>query len=1009
MPRHMSCNVFLRIRSVSLSFKGMLVLGCLMLIAVLTNAQSAARLKGLVQDENGRAITGAIVVAKNDKLHFSQGMQTDTSGTFYFNNLPNNGFISITVSYTGYIPQLFDNYSLSKDGLTTMYVKLVKDTFNLGEVVVVGYGTQRKKDITGSIAVVSSKAMENRPNVQFGDALEGKAAGVQIIKSSGSPQSGFSIRIRGTSSITSGSEPLYLVDGVPTQSISEINPSDIESFSILKDASAAAIYGASGANGVVLITTKRGNNGKTIVSFDSYYGISNVRKKIPVLNSTQYAQLIHDMGESIDLGVFDANTNWQDELFRTGTSQNLNLSVRGGNAKSTFYLSGGIVRQNGVVINNTMNRANFKANLDHKINNIFKIGTSLSYNRWYDVDVSEGANGGANSVLLNTLTGAPVIKVYNPTGTKFTVDPFYQDLDNPVGLAKGNDHYYVKNRFLGNAYVEANITADLKARTMLGYENFAGKYQSFVDPYKTTEGRSKKGMANYSSDANEYWMSENTLTYQKLFGKHNFGAMAGFIASKTVANVASISTRNFANGNITTVNGGSIIDGATQSITQIATSSVISRLTYSYDDKYYFTGNFRADGSSVFGPQSRWGYFPAFSVAWRISNEAFFKDRVPAINDLKFRFSWGDVGNSQIAAYSYLGMIAANGSYVFGNKVTAGYTPTTLGNDDLHWETTRQTDIGFDMSLFHSRLILTADYYNKKTIDLLLQSPIPGSSGYTTVLKNVGSLQNRGFEFTASSKNIEAPNLTWSTDFNISLNRNKVLNVNDGIIYDGAINSKGNSIIVKAGLPLGSFFGYVAQGVDPKTGNMIYKIANADEGLQTSDMAVIGNANPKYSFGITNDFKYKNWNFSFFVQSVQGNQILNATRIYSEGMWELRNQSAAVLNRWKKEGDITNVPRPDYNNTDAPYSNYNSQISSRFVEDGSYIRLKSLTLGYTFKLKSANLKLYCTGENLFTITRYSGYDPEVSAFGHNSNTAIGVDFGSYPQTRSIIFGLNATF
>lgn len=997
----MSCNVLQRIRSVSLCF--------LLLIPAIANGQGNSRLKGLVQDDKGHAISGAIVIAKNEKLHFSQGAETDTAGTFYFGNLPNNGSISITVSFTGYIPQSFDNYSLSKDGLTTMYIKLAKDTFNLGEVVVVGYGTQRKKDITGSIAVVSSHALENRPNVQFGDALEGKAAGVQVLKSSGAPESGFSIRIRGTSSITSGSEPLYLVDGVPTQSIAEINPADIESFSILKDASASAIYGASGANGVVLITTKRGRNGKTIVSFDSYYGVTNVRKKIPVLNSTQYAGLIHDMGESIDTSVYNANTNWQDQLFRTGTSQNVNLSVRGGTAKTAFYLSGGLVRQNGIVITNTMNRASFKTNLDHTINHIFKVGTSVSYNRWYDVSVSEGANGGANSVLLNTLTGSPAINIYNSTGTKFTVDPFYQDLDNPVGLARGNNHYYIKNRFLGNGYVEANITPDLKARAMLGYENYTGKYQSFVDPYKTTEGRSKKGIGNYSSDASEYWMSENTLTYRKILGKHSIGAMAGFIASKTVADGASISTRNFANGNITTVNGGSIIDAATQSVTKISTTSVISRLTYSYDERYYFTGNFRADGSSVFGPASRWGYFPAFSVAWRISNEAFFRELTPVVNDLKFRFSWGDVGNSQIAAYAYLGTIAASGSYVFGNQVNAGYTPTTLGNDNLHWETTRQTDIGFDMSLFNSRLVLTADYYNKKTIDLLLEAPIPGSSGYTTVLKNVGSLQNRGFEFTAGSKNIESEGFTWSTDFNISLNRNKVLNVNDGIIYDGAINSKGNSIIVKAGLPLGSFYGYVAQGVDPATGNMMYKMANTAAGLQTSDMAVIGNANPDYSFGITNDFRYKNWNFSFFIQSVQGNQILNATRIYSEGMWELRNQTAAVLKRWRKAGDVTDVPKPDYNNADAPYGNYNSQISSRFVENGSYIRLKSLTLGYNLKMKSTNLKLYCTAENLWTITKYSGYDPEVSAFGHNSNTAIGVDFGSYPQTRGFILGLNASF
>lgn len=954
---------------------------------------------GVVTDASGHPLGNATVMEKGS----TNATVTDATGHFQLHIKDDNTFL--VISLIG-----FETKELAVKGQQPLTVILNEKVSGLNEVVVVGYGTQKKKDLTGAITVLSSKSLEDRPNIQFGDAIEGKAAGVQVMKSSGQPQAGFSMRIRGTSSITSGSEPLYIVDGVPTASISEINPADIASFSVLKDAASAAIYGASGANGVVLITTKRGGNGETQVNLDTYFGFSAVRKKLPVLNSKQYAALMGDLGESLNTNVYTANTNWQDELFRHGMSQNYNLSVKGGNARTAFYLSGGLVKQDGIVINNTMNRTNFKANLDHTVSKVFKVGTSLSYNRWYDVDVTEGSR---NSVMMNTLLGAPVIGVWDSTGKQFTVDPFRQDLDNPVGLATGNKHNWVNNRFLGNVYVEANITSRLKARTMFGYENYHGQYNSFVDPYQTTEGRGKKGMASLSDNDNTYWISENTLTYQQQFRKSNLSVLAGFIATKTTAGASSINTRNFANATITTVNGGSIIDGATASVTQTATASYISRATYNYDERYILSANFRSDASTVFGPERRWGYFPAFSAAWRISQEHFFQD-VKIINDLKLRASWGSVGNSQIPAYSYLGSVAPSGTYVIGDAVLPGYTPTTLDNPILKWEATRQTDIGLDASLWDSRLEVTMDYYDKKTSGLLLQTPVPASSGYTTALKNTGSLKNSGFEFSVTSHNIVSKRFEWTTDANISLNRNKVLDIKDGTIYDGAIDSRGNTSIVQAGLPLGSFYGYVAQGVDPQTGNMIYRMADKEAGLQTSDMAVIGNANPKYMFGMTNNLKLGQWFLNIFFQGVQGNDILNATRLYTEAMWEPRNQSAAVLRRWTTPGQHTDIPRPDYNNPDAPQPNYNSLISSRFVENGSYVRLKSLSLGYNFSgyqlrtSKVRNIKLYATAENLLTFTHYKGFDPEVNAYG-NSNTALGIDFGSYPQTRNFIVGLNVTF
>ncbi len=969
-------------------------------------------IKGKIVNESGQPLPGATLTIVN----LNKSYVADESGAFNIGELP-VGKYELSVSFIGY-QQARINVDITKDKTADIIIKLSQAVNAINDVVVVGYGTQQKKDITGAITVVSSKALENRPNTEFGYSLEGKAAGVQVIRSSGQPQAGFSIRIRGVSTITSGSEPLYIVDGVPTASINEINPADIESFSILKDASSAAIYGSSGANGVVLITTKRGKSGATQLNLDVYNGFSSVWKTLPVLNSTQYKDLMSDMGMSADWSQYTANTNWQDELFRTAHSQNYQLSVSGGSDKTNFYLSGNFVKNDGVVVGNTMNRTNFKLNLDHRLNKIFKIGTSISYDRWFDVDVSENSRNGS---ILNAILGSPVIGIWDSTGEEYTTDPFRNDLDNPVALANGFFHNFSNQRFNGNTYIEANIISGLKLRSMFGYEKYNGTYNYYVDPYKTVTGRGFNGQAEQTQNENQYWISESTINYSKTFGKHAITALAGFIVSKTTSSASDIITHNFANPEITTVNGGSVVDHATATADAQTTTSVISRVTYEYSEKYLLTANMRADASSVFGPENRWGYFPSFSAGWRISREKFFDRFSTIINDLKIRGSWGIVGNSQIGAYSYLGTVAPTGSYVIGGNVVAGYLPVSLENPSLKWETTRQTDIGIDAAFLDSKIIFTADYYHKKTTGLLLDAPVPASSGYTSALKNIGDLQNTGMEFQVSTKNISKKDFEWSSDFNISFNRNKVLNIAGGTIYDGPIDERGNTSIVQAGLPLGSFFGYVAEGVSKKTGNMIYKMADKNAGLQTSDEQVIGNANPDFYYGFTNNIQYKQWTLSLFIQGVQGNDIFNATRIYSEGLWEPRNQSAAVLRRWTKPGQVTDIPRQDLTNYTTPFANYNSLISSRFVEDGSYLRIKSLTLAYNFssqflsKFRIRKLRLYVTGENLLTITGYSGFDPEVSAFSasyagsQSNNAAPGVDFGTYPQTRDIIFGLSVGF
>ena len=968
------------------------------------------KVSGSVTDKSGKPVTSATVTISGEGINKST--MTSEEGNFSFENVANGNYL-VNCSHVGY-EGVAKNISVDGKDLVVM-LGLESANNSLKDVVIIGYGTQKKKDITGSISVLSSAVLDDRPNTQFGYAIEGKAAGVQVIRSSGQPQAGFSIRIRGTSTITSGSEPLYIVDGVPTASINEINPADIETFSFLKDASAAAIYGASGANGVVLITTRRGKNQPTQTRLEAYYGVSSVWKKQATLNSAQYKSLMEDMGQSLNWADYNANTDWQHELFRTAGQQNYQLSVTGGNEKTGFYLSGGWTKQDGIVISNTMNRANFKLNVDHKISQIFKVGTSISYNRWYDVDVSENSR---NGVVMNSLLGSPIIKVWDSTNSQYTTDPFRNDLDNPVGLASGVQHNWTNLRFNGNVYVEANILPSLKFRSMFGYEQYHGVYNSYADPYKTSSGRSFNGQASLSSSDNQYWISENTLTYTQMFGKNSITVLGGFISSKTSTDGSNISKHNFANPDIATVNGGSIIDAATGSTSAITTASLIGRITYDYDGRYLLTGSIRDDASSVFGPANRWGLFPSFSAGWRISKEAFFN--VPAINELKLRGSWGNVGNSQIPAYSYLGTVSPSGTYVIGDHVVAGYLPNTLGNPGLEWETTSQTDFGLDIDLFKSRLSFTFDYYNKKTTGLLLNTPVPASSGYTTALKNIGDLQNQGYEFTVDYRILTGV-FQWSANVNLSINKNKIISIADGTIYDGPIDERGNSSIAKAGVALGTFYGYVAQGVDPQTGNMKYKMADSTQGLQSSDQQIIGNANPKFIYGFTNNFKYKQWSLNIFFQGVEGNDILNATRIYSEGMWEPRNQTTAVLRRWTTPGQNTNIPRQDLTNNTTPYANYNSLISTRFVENGSYLRLKSLSLAYEIspnslkKFKIARVKFYITAENLLTFTKYSGYDPEVSAFSATSagaqsnNVAPGVDFGTYPQTRDIIGGLSVTF
>ncbi|MGK9119316.1 SusC/RagA family TonB-linked outer membrane protein [Olivibacter jilunii] len=957
--------------------------------------------RGVVKDISGDALPGVSVKVKGG----TGGTTTDGNGQFTLKT-PDNAVLIF--SYIGY--QVKEE---AVQGSSTLEITLLPSNQELDEVVVVGYGTQRKGDITGAVGVVSQEAFESRPNTQFGSILQGKTAGVQVSSPGGKPNAGLNIRIRGTSSITSSSDPLYVVDGVPIADTRSINPADIESMSILKDAASAAIYGAQGANGVVLITTKKGKEGKTRVDLNAYAGFSSVWRKLDVLNASQYRELMTALGRNTDWDRYTANTNWQDEVFQQGASQNYQLAFSGKSNKTTYYLSGGWTKQKGAVRSAEMDRYNFKVNLQQEVNNWLTLGTNLGYTRYHDVDVADNQAVNQGGVIMGILSTPPNIGIYNPNGT-FTSNPF-QDWENPIAFTDGSERGYRNQRVIGNAYAEITFLPGLKFRSNFGIDAGSGVYEYFLDPIRTSYGRAQEGIGRYNTDQRNYWIADNTLTYNKQLEKHNFGALLGMVAQKTQWENSETERTGFSGTSITTPNAGSVIRIANVSKREKANVSVIGRVNYDFDGKYLFTANFRADNSSNFGSENKWGYFPSFSAGWRLSKENFLNE-VSWLDDLKLRAGWGIVGNDNVGEYAYWGRVASDANYPFGGVISPGTRPSTLQNDNLKWEETKQTNIGLDISVFNARLNFSADAYLKKTSDLLLNVPVPRATGFDYVLQNAGALENKGLEFQVNSRNL-AGALKWETDLNISLNRNKVSDLAGTTIFGANISGRGDLSYTTVGNPIGMFYGYVFTGVDPQTGDALYlrNDGTSSNNPSPDDRRIIGNPNPDFTYGLTNTFGYKNFGFSVFLQGSQGNDIYNGTRVETEGMIDAKNQTTAVLDRWTSPGQLTNVPRAVPDNTN------NSRNSTRFVENGSYLRVKSVTLSYNLpetllsRLKLSNVKVYVTGENLFTVTNYKGFDPEVNAFTNtndatqNKNTFVGIDYGTYPQTRNLIFGLNVSF
>jgi TonB-linked SusC/RagA family outer membrane protein len=979
--------------------RGLLLLWSMLLSASLC-AQNGS-VSGKVTSPDGQSLPGVNVVLKGT----TTGSITDSDGNYKLDATEG----TLVFSFIGY--QVLE---IPIDNRSVVDVKMEEDLTTLEQVVVVGYGTQKRKDLTTSVAIVDQTSIKDRPLTSAAEALQGKAAGVQVTQTSGKPGGEISIRVRGATSVQAGNEPLYVVDGVPTTDIRGINANDIESMSVLKDASSAAIYGARAANGVVLITTKRGKANTPVLQFLANVGVTEVTRKLDVLNTEQYRNLMSEINNTVVDPAITQNTTWQHETYRTGSFQNYQLSYSGGTDKGQYYVSGGYLKNKGIINPSAYDRYTLRLNLDNQVKDWLKFGTSFNFVRSKYKNTEDNKAGGRGGVILSALTTPPFLTTYNPDGSgQFAPNPFQPSWENPVAFMEGADEGTTDDRLIGNFNAEVKILEGLSFKTNFGVDYTVHRNDYFLDPFRTVFGRdpSNHGIGRTDQSTTFAWLSENTFNYTKSFGVHNVNVLAGMTAQESTWERTYIEAKDFPSvRGVQTLNAANQIVNAFTEATDWAIASLLARVNYDYDGKYLFTATLRRDGSSRFAPGRQWGTFPSMSAGWRISAEPFMQS-VSAINDLKLRVGWGKNGNQEginnYASYTQSG---------FRRRSDLGQGPefvkeNVLGGPAITWEETTQTNLGVDLSVLDSRLTFTVDAYLKKTDGLLLDVGFNEYTGFAFARKNAGKMENKGLELAVSSINVES-DLRWTTDFNISFNRNKVTELKlNKVYYSAPMYSNGDQNLVRMteGSSLGTFFGYIYEGVNPDNGNPLYHDFTGN-GLNDADRTVIGNAQPNFIFGLTNNLSYKRFDLNIFLQGSQGNDIYNATRMELEGMYDTKNQSTAALNRWTENNRNTDIPR-------AGIGTGSIRNSTRFVEDGSYLRVKSVTLSYNVntspleKIGINKLSVYATGQNLLTWTNYSGYDPEVNAYAiaGGKGTEIGIDYGTYPQSRTIILGLNVSF
>ncbi len=1060
-----------------------LVTASLLCCAFLIQAQSTVR--GTVTDETGEGLAGVTIRVLED---VSRGGTTDVAGAF---SVKASAGETLELSYSGYTTQ---KVTVPAGG-AAVDVRLAPSNSVLNEVVVVGYGTQKKSDLTGAVSSVSGEELKNTVVTNFDQALQGRVAGVQVTQNSGQPGGAASIRIRGANSITGSSEPLYVIDGIPFQGdgtsvagfdwaggangqnrvnpLSAISPNDIVSVEVLKDASATAIYGARAANGVILVTTKRGKKGESKISYSGYYGTQSLRKKIDMMNLQEFAdyqlQISRDLNLPnnqyyLDPSLLGEGTDWQDEVFRTAGMQNHQLSVTGGTDKTTYAISGGVFQQDGIIIGSDFNRYNTRLNLDNQVKSWLKVGGSLAYSGTKETIT---LNDGGDGIILQALVTQPDIAVKDFSGNYAGPEVTYGATNyNPVAAALQRNNTLNRQRLMANFFGDLTLAKGLTFRSEIGFDDNHSLNRAFQPTYKWGVLTNNENQLRQREESSLFWIWKNYLTYTvKIGAKQSLTTLVGTEAQKSTWQGSQVTKKNFATNDIQVLSEGDDITSRTTGWKDAAAiASYFGRFNYNYDERYLLTLTLRADGSSKFGPQNRWGYFPSGSFAWRIGNEEFMKSMN---TNLKLRVGYGEVGNQAIANYLY-----GSSLQTFNTPFGTAYRLEKIANPKLKWEATKQFNAGVDFSLFKNRMDVTVDVYKKNTDDMLLQLSIPsylGGSNYTDIrapYANVGRMENKGLDLSINSHNFNRKNFSWNTGVNFSRNRNKVLELDDDakVYYRNLYWYSEFQTVTRTsvGDPIGVFYGYQTDGVfsnqedilnhavqiqdpnsvtteDPNGKNLVdkragvwvgdlkFKDLNGDGIINTEDQTIIGNPKPDCTFGINNDFKFGPFDLVVFLSGSYGAEILNYTRVQIEGQTSLfSNQAASVANRARygyndptgSDLDPANVyllnsdaqlPRPATND-----NNRNNRMSDRFIEDGSYLRLQNVLVGYTLpakftqKFRVQKLRIYANGQNLHTFTNYSGYDPEIGAFNQDPLMQ-NIDMGRYPSPRVYTFGVDVDF
>jgi len=1024
------------------------------------------KLSGTVNDEVGVPLPGVTVVVKGT----TQGTITDSNGKYLLESSQPKG--TIVFSFIG-----MSTEELPFIGTGSYKMVLKPTSVDIEEVVAIGYGTVRKTDLTGSVASVGAEKMKNRPYSNALQSLTGQISGVQITQTQGAPGMAPSIKVRGASSINAGTTPLYVIDGIPLEDntirsgdgassssnmdfnrnpMNSINPNDIESIEILKDASSAAIYGSRGANGVVIITTKQGKAGKTKIDASYEFSISNVNRRIETMDAKEWMAFETAARNNTWATILKGNpkavrgnntiipvefsdpawlqrigngTNWEDVILRTAYSHNAQVTASGGTDKTQFMISGGLLSNEGVVDQNKYDRITLRSNIRHKISDHFNIGVNIGLSRTNDA--SFGTAGKSDAVSLS-LQSVPIFPLYVETGSLGFKDPnsiwntfvkYGFQLWHPYSLTREMTKSKINNVITANSFAEWNIMKGLSFKSALNTNIEDSHYTSY---WNEGQNWGYSGWVNATGNLitmqSFNWVWENTLNFNKTInGDHVINGLLGYIAQKQRYDYSDMTSGSFPNDMVKTLNAGKVTSGNT-SATEWSLISYLARANYAYQGKYLVSATVRADGCSRFGAVNRWGYFPSGALAWRMSEESFMKD-LTWLNNLKLRLSYGMTGNNQIPNYGAIGLLGYS-SYVSGTNVQQGIYTNTFADKALKWEKTGQTNLGVDASFLKQRINLSLDVYYSKTRDLLLNVPIPVLTGFQSTLTNIGELQNKGVELQLKTINLNGK-FKWTTDFNISANRNKVLKLGAN---DAPIMITVNDAISKTevGQPIGNYFGYIFDGVimnQADLDNKLYPVwpgsepgdpkvrdVNNDGKIDANDRAILGNYQPDFSWGMTNTFGYKDVEFTFMLNGVSGAEIMNQQARYFKSFNGDRNAYKYVTNYWKSESDPgngkINKPRVTQNTVQSLGSSY-------WVEDGSFVRIKNIRLGYNMPksvlsaLKVSGLKLYVNLENVYVFSDYSNYDPEGSTY--QAGALVGFDYGAYPSPFTATAGINLTF